>query len=125
MRSLQKQQQQQQQKDRATCVTPTDLPSCFPSRPKASCSSTTSSLVETIAAPPSDKLSLKNHLLWKPQVLLALRGAQVMGLLNRSDPTPAKTLEVEDENKKKIIVPNSSDFEGSTTRKSSAQNFIP
>jgi hypothetical protein len=82
-------------------------------------------LVETIAAPPSDKLSLKNHLLWKAQVLPALRGAQVMGLLDRSAPTPAKTLEVEDENKKKIVVPNSSDFEGSTTRKSSAQNFIP
>jgi hypothetical protein len=72
----------------------------------ASSSSTASSLAAALGAPPSDKLSRENHLLWKAQVLPALRGAQVMGLLDGSDPAPEKTLEVEDENKKKIIVPN-------------------
>jgi hypothetical protein len=36
-----------------------------------------------------------------------MRGAQVMGLLDGTDPAPAKTLEVEDEEKKKIKIPNS------------------
>jgi hypothetical protein len=44
--------------------------------------------------------------LWKAQVLPALQGAQVMGLLDGSDRAPAKTMAVEDEEKKKIIVAN-------------------
>ena len=57
-------------------------------------SSVASSLAAALGAPPSDKLSRENHLLWKGQVLSALRGAQVMELLDGSDHAPAKTKEV-------------------------------
>jgi hypothetical protein len=51
-------------------------------------------------------LSRENHLFWKTQILPALRGAQVMGLLNGTNRAPPESMEIEDENKKKITVPN-------------------
>jgi hypothetical protein len=56
--------------------------------------------------PPTEKLSLDNHLFWKTQILLALRCAWVMGLLDGSDHASPKTLKVEDEEKKKVMVSN-------------------
>jgi hypothetical protein len=53
-----------------------------------------------------DKLTREKHLLWKAQVLPALRGAHVMELLDGSDSAPTKTMEVKDENKKKMTIPN-------------------
>jgi hypothetical protein len=65
------------------------------------------SLTAALGAPPTEKLSRHNHLFWKMQVLPALRGAQVMGLLDGTDDAPAKTVEIDDLDGKKAIVPNS------------------
>ena len=62
------------------------------------------SLAAALRSPPSEKLTRENYLIWKAQILLSLRGAEVMGLLDGSDPAPAKTLEAEDGEKK--TVPN-------------------
>ncbi|KAK1620266.1 hypothetical protein QYE76_025783 [Lolium multiflorum] len=69
-------------------------------------SSSTSSGTTTIGAPPAMKLTRENFLYWQTQVLPTLRGARVMGLLEGTDAAPSETLEVEDENKKKISVSN-------------------
>jgi hypothetical protein len=63
------------------------------------------SLGSALGAPPTEKLTRDNHLFWKTQVLPALRGAQVMGLLDGSDKAPAKHLEVEDSEKVKKACP--------------------
>ena len=47
-----------------------------------------------LGAPPTEKLARGNYLLWKAQVMPALRGAQVTGLLDGSDAAPPKTIEV-------------------------------
>jgi hypothetical protein len=52
------------------------------------------------------KLTRENFLYWQTQVLPTLRGARVMGLLEGTDAAPPDTLEVEDENKKKVSVSN-------------------
>jgi hypothetical protein len=63
-------------------------------------------LASALGSPPLEKFSRNNHLFWRTQVLLALHGAQVMGLLDGSDVALAKTMEVEDKDNKKMIVPN-------------------
>ncbi|KAM0884943.1 hypothetical protein ACQ4PT_030646 [Festuca glaucescens] len=60
----------------------------------------------TLGASPTEKLMRTNFLLWKMQVLPAVRGALIMGLLDGSDAAPCKTLEVEDTHKKMVTVPN-------------------
>jgi hypothetical protein len=74
----------------------------------ASSSSATAAanLAAALGSPPTEKLTRQNHLFWKTQVLPALHGAQVLGLLDGSDAAPSKTLEVEDSEKKKSTVPN-------------------
>ncbi|KAK1696039.1 hypothetical protein QYE76_012736 [Lolium multiflorum] len=74
----------------------------------ASSSSATAAanLAAALGSPPTEKLTRQNHLFWKTQVLPALRGAQVLGLLDGSDAAPSKTLEVEDSEKQKSTVPN-------------------
>jgi len=47
-----------------------------------------------LGAPPTEKHARGNYLLWKAQVMPALRGAQVTGLLDGSDAAPPKTIEV-------------------------------
>ncbi|KAK1665884.1 hypothetical protein QYE76_054043 [Lolium multiflorum] len=69
-------------------------------------SSASTSVATALGGPPTKKLTRVNFLLWKMQVLPALRGALVMGLLDGSDPTPPKTLEEEDSNKKVTQIPN-------------------
>ena len=69
-------------------------------------SAAAANLSAALGAPPSEKLSRDNHLFWKTQVLPALRGAQVIALLDGTDLTPPKTIEIEDVDKKKIMVPN-------------------
>ncbi|KAK1647074.1 hypothetical protein QYE76_064879 [Lolium multiflorum] len=68
--------------------------------------STMASLASALGSPPQEKLSRDNHLFWKAQVLPALRGAQVMGLLDGSDPAPPQTIEAEDKDNKPITIPN-------------------
>jgi hypothetical protein len=71
-----------------------------------SASSSTLASPASLGAAPATKLTRENFLIWKAQVLPALRGARVMGLLEGSDQMPPEELEVEDAEKKKICVPN-------------------
>ena len=59
-----------------------------------------------LGAPPTEKLARGNYLLWKAQVLPALRGAQVTGLLDGSDAAPPKTVEIAKADKTTAIEPN-------------------
>src|SRR3954471_24283907 len=69
-------------------------------------SSSSAMLATTLGSPPSQKLTRANFLFWKTLLLPPLRGAQVLELLDGTDAAPVKTLEVEDANKKKTIIPN-------------------
>lgn len=68
--------------------------------------SSSSSFTAQLGPPVAEKLTRDNHLLWKAQFLPTVRGAQLMGILDGSTSAPAKTMEVEDAEKKKKIVPN-------------------
>ena len=59
-----------------------------------------------LGAPPTEKLARGNYLLWKAQVMPALRGAQVTGLLDGSDAAPPKTIEVTKADKTTALEPN-------------------
>ena len=50
-----------------------------------------------------EKLTRDNFVLWKAQFLPAIRGAQLMGILDGSDPAPPKT--VEDDKKQRVHNP--------------------
>ena len=65
-----------------------------------------SAVVLNLGAPPTEKLARGNYLLWKAQVMPALRGAQVTGLLDGSDAAPPKTVEVTKADKTTAIEPN-------------------
>ncbi|KAK1611309.1 hypothetical protein QYE76_034982 [Lolium multiflorum] len=69
-------------------------------------SSSSTSAAAIIGAPPATKLTRANFMYWHAQVLPTLRGARVMGLLDGSDSSPPEVLEAEDENKKKVSIPN-------------------
>jgi hypothetical protein len=69
-------------------------------------SAAAANLTAVLGAPLTDKQSRDNHLFWKMQVLPALRGAQVLELLDGTDAAPPKTMEVEDTDNKKVQVPN-------------------
>jgi hypothetical protein len=71
-----------------------------------SSSSASSGLVAALGAPPAQRLTRSNFLLWKALVLPAFRGANVMSLLEGTDRAPPKLIEVEDADKKKISVEN-------------------
>lgn len=47
-----------------------------------------------LGAPPSEKLARGNFTIWKAQVLPALQGAQVTGLLDNTDAAPSKMVEI-------------------------------
>ncbi|XP_073363465.1 uncharacterized protein [Aegilops tauschii subsp. strangulata] len=59
-----------------------------------------------LGSPPSEKLARGNFILWKTQVLPALRGAQVSGLLDNSDAAPPKTVEITKADKTTTLEPN-------------------
>ena len=59
-----------------------------------------------LGSPPSEKLARGNFILWKTQVLPALRGAQVTGLLDNSDAAPPKTVEITKADKTTALEPN-------------------
>ncbi|XP_071681623.1 uncharacterized protein [Lolium perenne] len=54
--------------------------------------SSSSSPQINLGAPPSDKLTRDNYPLWRSQVLPAIRGAMVDGLLDGTDAAPPKQL---------------------------------
>jgi len=60
----------------------------------------------SLGPPVSEKLTRDNFRLWKAQVLPAIRGAQLLGILEGKTPAPPKTIAVENAEKKKMIVPN-------------------
>jgi hypothetical protein len=45
-----------------------------------------------LGALPSEKLTRFNFPMWRAQILPAIRGAQLVGILDGSDAAPAKTL---------------------------------
>jgi hypothetical protein len=64
-----------------------------------------------LSAPPSEKLTPSNYPMWRAQILPAIRGAQLVGLLDGTNAAPAKTLVVaptdkEKESTKSTMVPN-------------------
>jgi hypothetical protein len=72
----------------------------------ASSSSVMATLAGALGAPPTEKLTRDNHLFWKTQILPALCGARVMGLLDGSDDALVKTIEEENSEKEKKTVSN-------------------
>jgi hypothetical protein len=68
--------------------------------------SSTAPLASNLGNPPSQKLTCSNYLFWKAIVMPPQCGAMVLGLLDGSNSTPAKTLEVKNSAKKKTTVPN-------------------
>ena len=68
--------------------------------------SSTSTSATSLTLPVSEKLTRDNHLLWKAQVLPAIFGAQLMSILEGKTLAPSPTMEVENAEKKKEVVPN-------------------
>lgn len=64
----------------------------------------------SLGNPPTDKLTRSNHPMWRAQVLPAIRGAQLLGLLDGTDVAPPPMLTVEataqDTDKTAKTVPN-------------------
>ncbi|XP_024311915.1 uncharacterized protein LOC112269422 [Brachypodium distachyon] len=65
-----------------------------------------SSVPASLGAPPLEKLTRENFLLWKAQVLPALRGAQMTGLLDATDAEPQKKISVTRDDKTTAEVAN-------------------
>ena len=47
----------------------------------------------------AEKITRENHLLWKAQVMLTLRGARMLGLIDEKEPAPSKIMEIEKDGK--------------------------
>jgi hypothetical protein len=47
----------------------------------------------SIGNPPTEKITRGNHLLWKTQVLPALRGARLLGIADGSEPAPPEMMD--------------------------------
>ncbi|KAK1620371.1 hypothetical protein QYE76_025888 [Lolium multiflorum] len=66
--------------------------------------------IAVLGHPPTDKLTHQNHPMWRAQVLPAIRGAQLLGLLDGSDAAPPEMMTVEataqDADKSAKSVPN-------------------
>jgi hypothetical protein len=60
----------------------------------------------SLGSPLTQKLTWSNFLFWKTLVLPTPCSAHVLDLLHRYNVVPVKTMEVEDQDKKKIIVLN-------------------
>jgi hypothetical protein len=58
-------------------------------------SSSSAPVSSTLAQAVSEKLSMKNYLLWKAQVLAAVCDARLSGFLDGTTPTPRVTIEIE------------------------------
>ena len=64
------------------------------------------SAASQLGSPVSEKLTRENFLLWKAQVMPAIRGAQLTGILNGTSRAPATKLEIEKPDKTKEIIDN-------------------
>lgn len=56
----------------------------------------------------SEKLTRENFLLWKAQILPAIRGAQLMGYLDGTTAAPAEFLDDEKKNRNAAVTPRKS-----------------
>jgi hypothetical protein len=68
-------------------------------------SSSTTSVLPPLGGKVSEKLTRENYLLWKAQIMPAIRGANLVPILNGTSQQPPATMEV-DKDGKKIVVPN-------------------
>ena len=68
--------------------------------------SSAAGIAQNLGSPPSEKLTRGNYILWKTQVLPALRGAQVTGLLDNSDAAPPRMVEITKAEKTTALEPN-------------------
>ncbi|KAK1699417.1 hypothetical protein QYE76_016176 [Lolium multiflorum] len=55
--------------------------------------------------PPMEKLTRNNHLLWKAQIMPALRGARMLGIVDGKEPAPPETITAEKDGKA-TLAPN-------------------
>jgi hypothetical protein len=62
--------------------------------------------LKTLGPPVTKKLTRENFILWKAQVMLAIRGANLVLILTEKSPAPAPTMEVVKDDKSKQIVSN-------------------
>ncbi|KAK1629222.1 hypothetical protein QYE76_003537 [Lolium multiflorum] len=69
-------------------------------------SSSATALAAALGAPPTQLLTRDNALIWNALVVPALRGACVLDLVEGEDKAPAKVLETEDSDGKKVTIPN-------------------
>ena len=58
--------------------------------------STSAAAAPNLGSPPTMKLSRENYTLWKAQVLPAIRGERMMGLLDGKEAAPSEMLEPDD-----------------------------
>ncbi|KAK1602850.1 hypothetical protein QYE76_016332 [Lolium multiflorum] len=89
----------------------------------SSSSYTGPALATALGPPPSQKLTRANFLFWKTLVHPALRGAQVLNLLDGTDTAPATHLEVEENDGKKKKIPNP-DYASWVSRDSTVLGWI-
>ncbi|CAN6361752.1 unnamed protein product [Urochloa humidicola] len=66
-------------------------------------SSSTTIAFPSLGAPTTEKLTRDNFLLWKAQIMPAIRGAQLTSILDGSIPAPEKTIEISNDGKKEIV----------------------
>lgn len=64
------------------------------SSPAATSNSLAATLVNTLSHPISEKLTRENFLLWKAQVVPAMKGTQLFGYLDGSTKAPAQEIMV-------------------------------
>lgn len=67
-------------------------------------SSTSASAAAALGAPPVEKLTRENYVLWRAQLLPHIRGAQLYGYLDGTMPAPAKTIVVRAADKSDINI---------------------
>ncbi|WVZ67619.1 hypothetical protein U9M48_016671 [Paspalum notatum var. saurae] len=69
--------------------------------------SSSSNPQQSLGPPISEKLTRENYLLWKAQIMPAIRSAQLVGILEGTTKAPAKTLKIiADDKKTEVDVPN-------------------
>jgi hypothetical protein len=66
--------------------------------------SSSSSVPVSLSIPFSEKLTRDNYRLWRAQVLPTIRVAQLKGFIEGTEKAPEKTLEIEKDSKKVVIL---------------------
>lgn len=69
-------------------------------------SSSSAAAPASLGPPVSEKLTRENFLIWKAQILPAIKAAKLLGILNGSVKEPVEIIEVIKDDKSKMIVPN-------------------